>query len=77
MRQRVAAGETLNDEDIPIVVKHHSLHPLYDVTFGPDGFGHESSQVDYNDFENNYKYFGKFTEANKTLAKSLQEQQED
>ena len=57
LRARVAAGETLNDDDIPVVLRHIRRHPLYENVFTGDSFGHESSKVDYNNFENNYRYF--------------------
>jgi len=73
LRERVAAGETLSDDDIPIVAKYIRHHPLYENVFMTDSFGHESSQIDYNNFETNYRYFGKYTEENKKLTKNIHE----
>ena len=73
LRARVAAGETLNDDDIPAVLKHIRRHPLYENIFTGDSYGHESSKVDYNNFENNYRHFGLFQEENKALTKNIHE----
>jgi len=77
LRERVAAGETLSEEDIPIIVKYHKYNPIYEKTFEADSYGHETSLVDYNEFENKYQYHSiwsdKFKELTKDFDKGLDE----
>jgi len=73
--QRVAAGETLADEDIPIVAKYIRSHHIYDRVFLPESNGSEKDRVDYNNFETNYRHFSMFSEENKTLTKNIEEEE--
>lgn len=71
LRDRVAAGETIGEEEVPAVVKYLQYHPIYETVYDTDGYAHESAKVDFNNFENNYNCHSSWSQRSRELTKEF------